>query len=333
MTTQQQVRLAARPADGALPKFDFTSDPSRDLQDGEVKVELEYISLDPAMMGWTTDKRSYIAPVGIGEVMRAFGVGKVIESKSDYFKVGDYGTGFLGAQTESIVNSRELMKVDPSLAPVQYFLSGFGMTGCTAYFGLLDIGKPKDTDTVVVSSAAGAVGSIATQLAKQHARHVVGIAGGPEKCAFVKKELGADAVIDYKAGDIDAQLRAAAPDGIDVYFDNVGGEILDAVLGQINRHARIIVCGGVSQYGDMKNMQGPKNYMALTTHSGIMQGFTMRDYMRRVPEAIGELFTLHAAGKLKFREHILEGLEQLPAGLELLLRGGNQGKLLIKVAG
>ena len=207
------------------------------------------------------------------------------------------------------------------------------MTGYTAYFGLLEVGRPRAGETVVVSAAAGAVGSIACQIAKIQGCRVVAIAGGQDKCRFLREELGVDAAVDYKAEDVGAALDAAAPAGIDVYFDNVGGDILDAVLARINRHGRIAVCGGISQYGDMDNVRGPANYLQLIAQSAVMQGFTMRDYLKRIPEALVQLLTWQAGGQLKFREHVLDGIESFPDAFAMLFRGENHGKLLIRVRG
>lgn len=329
-----QVRLAAYPK--GLPGNDtwaFTHDPVPAPADGQVRVRLDWISVDPGMRGWIAPKRSYMPPVAPGEVMRAFGVGTVVESKSDRFSAGDIVTGFTGVQTEAVLAARELRRIDTNYGEPQDFLSGLGMTGYTAYFGLLDVGKPKAGETVVVSAAAGAVGSIVCQVAKIQGCRVVAIAGGADKCRFLREELGVDAAIDYKAGDVGAALDAAAPGGIDVYFDNVGGDILDAVLARINRHARIAVCGGISQYADMDAVRGPANYLQLIAQSAVMQGFTMRDYIARIPEALVQLLTWKAGGQLKFREHMLDGIESFPAAFGMLFRGENHGKLLIRVHG
>ncbi|MBY6191102.1 NADP-dependent oxidoreductase [Microbulbifer agarilyticus] len=327
-----QVRFA-KPATG-LPTAEtwaFSHDPLPEPKEGEVSIRLHYLSIDPAMKGWITNKRSYIESVPLGEVMRGFGVGEVIASRTDYFQVGDFCTGFTGIQTHATLDGRTLRKVDPQLAPLSRYMGGLGMTGFTGYFGLLDIGKPQAGETVVVSSAAGAVGHVVCQIARLKGCRVVGIAGGPDKCRYLREELELDAVIDYRAGSLGEALSAAAPDGIDVYFDGVGGETLDAVLARINRHARIVLCGAVSQYGQLENMVGPGNYMQLIAQSGLMQGFTMRDYIKRMPEAFVELLTWEKQGKLKFREHIVEGIEQFPQAVDMLYRGENHGKLMLKL--
>ena len=247
--TNHQFRLAARPV-GLLKASDwsYTEEPVREPADGEVLVKVQYISLDPAMRGWVNEGRSYIPPVGIGEVMRALAAGEVIASNHPDVAVGDHVTGLLGVQEYAVAHGGAVMKVDTSLVPLPVYLSTLGMPGMTAYFGLLDIGRPKEGETVVVSGAAGAVGALVGQIAKLKGARVVGIAGGPEKCRYVVEELGFDAAIDYKAQDVAAGLGEHCPKGIDVYFDNVGGEILDAALAHLARNARVVICGAISQY-------------------------------------------------------------------------------------
>lgn len=263
--------------------------------------------------------------------MRAFGVGEVLESRSDKIAVGDYVTGFTGVQTHGVFKDKNVRKVDTNIAPAHMYLSGLGMTGYTAYFGMTDIGRPKQGQTVVVSAASGAVGSVAAQIAKAKGARVIGIAGGSEKCSYLTDDLGLDAAIDYKQGDVATALRNSAPKGVDLYFDNVGGAVLEAVLDQMNYKGRIAVCGGISQYGDFANAAGPANYMTIVTHSLTMQGFTMRDYMDRVPEAFMVLLQGYKDGSLKFREHIIEGIENFPEAFDMIFEGRNHGKLLLKV--
>lgn len=328
-----QVRFA-KEAEG-LPTaetWQFTHDEIPAPQEGEIFVKIHYVSVDPAMKGWISKKKSYIEPVELGEVMRGFGVAEVIESRSDFYQVGDFCTGFTGIQTHATVNSRMLRKIDTQLAPLSRFMGGLGMPGFTAYFGLLDIGKPQEGETVVVSSAAGAVGHVVCQIAKLKGCRVVGIAGGPEKCAYLRDELKLDEVIDYKEGNIYGQLKQACPNGLDVYFDAVGGDMLDAALALVNRHARIIICGAISQYENIEKPFGPANYMSLLTQSCLMQGFTMRDYMHRIKEAFVDLLTWEHEGKIVFREHILEGIERFPEAVEMVFQGKNHGKLMIKIA-
>jgi NADPH-dependent curcumin reductase CurA len=244
-----QFRLAARPV--GLPKpsdWEYTEEPVAEPGDGEVLVKVLYLSLDPAMRGWMSDARSYIAPVGIGETMRAGGAGEVLASNHPDLAPGDLVTGLLGVQEYAVVHGKAVTKLDVSPAQLPLYLGTLGMPGLTAYFGLLDIGRPAEGETVVVSGAAGAVGGVVGQIAKLKGCRVVGIAGGAEKCRYVVEDLGFDAAIDYKAGDVAAALREHAPKGIDIYFDNVGGEILDHALAGLARHARVIICGAISQY-------------------------------------------------------------------------------------
>jgi NADPH-dependent curcumin reductase CurA len=330
MTSQYRL-TKFRTADTGNDIFELTYDDPPPVQDGEVLVRFDWISIDPAMTGWTTNKRSYMPPVQPGKIMRAFGIGEVMETKYEGLAPGDWVTGFTGMQTEGVLKGKHLLKVDVNFAPPNHYLSGLGMTGYTGYFGMLDIGQPEPGKTVVVSAAAGAVGTIAAQVAKMAGARVIGIAGGPIKCAFLKEELLLDGAIDYKSEDIDKGLARECPDGIDIYFDNVGGDILDAVLARINYKGTIIVCGAISQYADFHNQVGPKNYMQLIAQSAKMQGFTMKDYMHRIPEAVAALSTAQKKGELMFREHIVEGIENFPDAFEMLFSGGNQGKLLIKV--
>lgn len=327
-----QYRMMRYPSGpGSDGVFELTREALPGVGPGDVRIRISHISVDPGMRGWITPKRSYMPPVQPGEVMRAFGVGEVVESEARGIEVGDWMTGFTGVQTEAVLPARALRRIDTrSVAPRDY-LSGLGMTGYTAYFGLLDVGRPAAGETVVVSAAAGAVGSIASQIARIKGCRVIGIAGGERKRRFVLEELKVHAALDYKADAIAEQLARTAPNGIDVYFDNVGGETLDAALGLINRHGRIVVCGGISQYGDMDAVRGPANYLQLVAQSARMQGFTMRDYLERIPEAFLALASWRASGELVFREHIVKGIERFPEALEMLFAGANEGKLLIEV--
>ncbi len=328
----RQFRLAARPV--GLPKasdWNYVKEPARQPEDGEVLVAVEYLSLDPAMRGWMNEGKSYIAPVKLGDVMRAGGVGKVLKSKAAGFTAGDFVSGSLGVQAYATCKARDLIKIDPRLAPLPVYLNVLGMTGMTAYFGLLEVGEPKEGETVVVSGAAGAVGATVGQIAKIKGCRVVGIAGGAEKCAFLNNELGFDAAIDYKAGDIRKALKEACPNGIDVYFDNVGGEILDACLALINLRARIVICGAISQYNNTTPIKGPSNYLSLLVNRARMQGMVVFDYADRYGLAAREMAGWMAAGKLKGKEDIVEGLESFPETLLKLFSGENFGKLVLKV--
>jgi NADPH-dependent curcumin reductase CurA len=328
----RQFLLAVRPV--GLPKasdWEFVKAPARMPEEGEVLVGVEYLSLDPAMRGWMNEGKSYIAPVKIGEVMRALGVGKVLESKADGFTAGDYVSAATGIQALATLKAKELTKIDPSVAPLPVYLNILGMTGMTAYFGLLEVGEPKAGETVVVSGAAGAVGATVGQIAKMKGCRVVGIAGGAEKCAFLVDELGFDSAVDYKAGDIRKPLKEACPSGIDVYFDNVGGEILDTCLALINLRARIVICGAISQYNNTTAVKGPANYLSLLVNRARMQGMVVFDYADRYGLAAREMAGWMAEGKLKGREDIVEGLENFPDTLLKLFSGENFGKLVLKV--
>ncbi len=336
MTTNRQFRLAARPVGMPRPTdWQQTEEPLAPLQDGEVRVKVLYLSLDPAMRGWMNEGKSYIRPVAIGEVMRAGGVGVVEASNSPHVAVGDTLTGSFGVQqywTGPVdAKAAAAMKIDPALAPLPAWLNVLGMPGMTAYFGLTDIGQPKAGETVVVSAAAGAVGATVGQVAKQLGCRVVGIAGGPDKCRYVVEELGFDACIDYKAGDVPAGLRQHCPQGVDVYFDNVGGDILDAVLARINLRARIVICGAISQYNNTTPVRGPANYLSLLVNRARMEGMVVFDYAARYPEGVQRLGAWLQAGAIKSREHVVEGLDHFPDALTMLFEGKNFGKLVLKV--
>jgi hypothetical protein len=326
-------RLAARPV--GLPKrsdWNYLEEPVGDPGDGEFLVKNLYISLDPAMRGWMNEGRSYIAPVEIGAVMRAIAVGRVMASKHPSFAVGDHVTGMFGMQEYALSNGTGVNKVDPKLAPLPIYIGALGGAGLTAYFGLLDVGQAKTGETVVISGAAGAVGIVAGQIAKIKGCRAVGIAGGPEKCRYIKEELGYDAAIDYKSEDVTQALRQHCPKGIDVYFDNVGGDILDAALANLARYGRVVICGAISQYNNTSGIKGPSNYLSLLINHGRMEGFVVFDYAARYQEAAREMAGWMMAGKLKSREDIVEGLETFPETLLRLFRGENTGKLMIKVA-
>ena len=334
--TNHQFRLAARPV--GLPKrsdWNYVEEPVRDPGPGEVLVKTLYLSLDPAMRGWMNEGRSYIAPVGIGDVMRAGGAGRVIASANPAFAVGDHVTGVLGAQEYALVSAdaaKGLTKVDPKLVPLPVYVGALGVTGLTAYFGLLEVGKPKAGDTVLVSGAAGATGLVVGQIAKIKGCRAVGIAGGPEKCNYIVKELGFDAAIDYKNENVSEGLRKHCPKGVDVYFDNVGGEILDAALSQLARGARVVLCGAISQYNSTTGIKGPSNYLSLLVNSARMEGFIVFNYLAKYGEAAREMAGWMTAGKLKSKEDIVDGFQTFPDTLLKLYRGENFGKLMIKVA-
>ena len=328
----RQFRLAARPV--GLPKasdWTLVEEPVRDPGEGEFLVRIDYISLDPAMRGWMNEGKSYVPPVGIGEVMRAGGAGEVIASNHPGFPVGSKVTGLFGVQEYALSNGKGVQRVDTALAPLPTYLSVLGMTGMTAYFGLRDVGEAKAGDTVVVSGAAGAVGMVVGQVAKILGCRVVGIAGGAEKCRYLVDELGFDAAIDYKSDDVRKALREHCPKGIDVYFDNVGGEILDIALGQLAMHARVVICGAISQYNATEGVKGPANYLSLLVNRARMQGMVVFDYAARYGEAAREMAAWLADGRLKSREDIVEGFDTFPDALLKLFRGENTGKLLLKI--
>jgi NADPH-dependent curcumin reductase CurA len=333
-----QVRLARRPS--GLPvreDWSFTQQPVAEPGEGGVLVRTLALSLDPAMRGWMNEGKSYIPPVGIGEVMRAGGVGKVLASRNPAFAVGDLVAGGLGAQQYAAFTAEEaarsgLAKIDLRLGTITQWLNVLGMPGMTAYFGLMDVGQPKPGDTVVVSGAAGAVGQTVGQLARIKGCRVVGIAGGRAKCDFVVNELGFDACIDYKAGPVRNGLKEHCPKGVDVYFDNVGGEILDDVLAKLARGARIVICGAISQYNNTTPVQGPKNYLSLLVNRARMEGMVVFDYADRYPQAIAVLAGYLKDGSMKSREDVVRGLETFPEALLKLFSGENFGKLVLEVA-
>jgi NADPH-dependent curcumin reductase CurA len=334
----RQFKLISRPV-GMIKRsdFEFATAPVAEPGRGEALVKVRYISVDPAMRGWMNEAPSYIAPVNLGEVMRAIGGGEVIASNDAGLAVGDTVTGMTGVQDYAVVKAGGLTKVDPSLAPLPRHLGALGVSGMTAYFGLLDIGRPKEGETVVVSGAAGAVGSIVGQIAKLKGCRVVGVAGGADKCRYLVEELGFDAAVDYKRElpvlpNTYKALRQHCPKGVDVYFDNVGGEILDAVLAQLAMKARVVVCGGISQYNNVGAPQGPSYYLSLLVNRARMEGFLVFDYAPRYAEAVEAMAGWIGEGKIKAREDIVEGLEHFPETLLGLFGGKNFGKLLIKVS-
>lgn len=329
-----QVRLAARPV--GLPKrsdWSFTEEPVPEPGDGGFVVKTLMLSLDPAMRGWMNEGKSYIPPVGIGEVMRAGGVGVVVSSKTPAFPVGTYVSAGLGVQEyRAFTSAKGVERIDLSIAPLEKWLNALGMPGMTAYFGLLDVGQPKPGETVVVSGAAGAVGQTVGQVAKLKGCRVVGIAGGAAKCDFVVKELGFDACIDYRAGDVRDGLKKACPSGVDVYFDNVGGEILDTVLTRLNKKARVVICGAISQYNSTTAVKGPANYLSLLVNRARMEGIVVFDYADRYPEGIAQIAEWMKQGKFVSREDVVDGLKHFPEALLKLFNGENFGKLVLRVA-
>jgi len=335
-----QIRLASRPV--GLPtaaNWSHTTEAVAEPAEGGVVLKTLALSLDPAMRGWMNEGKSYIPPVGIGEVMRAGGVGRVIASKNERYAVGDYVSAGFGVQeyvtlAKDQMKNAGLVKIDLSVGTLTQWLNVLGMPGMTGYFGLMDVGQPQAGETVVVSGAAGAVGQTVGQMAKIRGCRVVGIAGGAAKCDWVVKELGFDACIDYKAGPAAVRdgLKAHCPGGVDIYFDNVGGEILDAVLARINRKARIIICGAISQYNNTTAVQGPKNYLSLLVNRARMEGIVVFDYADRYHLAVAEMAGHLKAGRMKSKEDVVVGLETFPDTLLKLFNGENFGKLVLQVA-
>ena len=333
MTDQsRRLVLANRPSgmvDDSVFRLETVDVP--EPTDGEAVVRVQYLSIDPTIRGWMDDAPGYLPPIEIGAAIRSGGLGQVVASRNDAYAVGDTVFGMLGWQEHAVVGTEGAMAqvVPPGMDPTAV-LSVFGTTGMTAYFGLLDIGRPVAGDVVVVSGAAGATGSVVGQIAKiKGAGKVVGIAGGPEKCAWLVDELGFDAAIDYKAGPIGPRLREECPEGIDVYFDNVGGEMLDTCLANLAMKARVVCCGAISAYNDREGAYGLTNYFSLITKRARMEGFLILDYLDRFGEAQGEMLGWVLDGTVKHAVHVVEGLEAAPEALILLFTGGNTGKVIV----
>ncbi len=328
-----QIRLAARPE--GLPKesdWQFTEEEVPALKDGELLVRNHYISVDPAMRGWMNDADTYVPRLHLGDVMRAFTVGEVIDSRNGEYSPGEFVAGVGGMQEYSIFNGKMLTRADLNLAPPEAYLNALGIAGLTAYCGLIKVGEPKPGQTVVVSGAAGSVGAHVGQIAKIKGCRAVGVAGGPEKCAFLTDQLGLDAAIDYKSEELGEALDRACPDGIDIFFDNVGGEILDAALARINFHARVVICGAISVYNNKGAIKGPNNYLNLLIRSARMEGYIYFDWRDEWQAMIEELAGWLNAGKLTCPDDIVEGgLEAFPETLLRLFKGENLGKLMLKL--
>ena len=302
------------------------------LNEGEVLIQNHYISLDPAMRGWMNDAPSYIPPVAIGDVMRAGSIGKVIKSNNHpKYNVGDVLTGWGGVQQYNITNGDGFYQVDTKLAPMPMYIGTLGMPGMTAYFGILEVGKIKEGDIVLVSGAAGAVGSIVGQIAKIKGCKVIGIAGGKEKCDYLINELGFDGAIDYKNENIKAGIKQHCPKGIDVYFDNVGGDILNAALARLKMHARVVICGAISQYNNTTPVKGPSNYLNLLVKRATMQGMVVMDYAQDYRTAAQQMGVWMMEGKLKSKEDIYDGIEKFHETFGRLFSGDKKGKLVLKV--
>jgi NADPH-dependent curcumin reductase CurA len=329
----KQISLAARPhGEPQQSDWQLLETPVEVIKDQQIVVKVEYISLDPAMRGWINEGRSYIEPVELGAVMRSYIAGQITESTNSDFAVGDYVRGIGRIEQYYVGSANGFSKVDPTIAPLERYLGVLGMPGMTAYFGLLDTGLPKEGETVVVSGAAGAVGGVVGQIAKIMGCRAIGIAGGAEKCEYIVNDLGFDDAIDYKNESVQDGLGRTCPDGVDVYFDNVGGEILDTVLTRINLHARIVICGAISQYNNTIAPKGPANYLSLLINRARMEGIIVFDNAANYGTATVEMAEWIAEGKLKAKEHIVEGIENFPDTLMMLFRGENFGKLVLKVS-
>ncbi|SDW50700.1 hypothetical protein SAMN05421504_101773 [Amycolatopsis xylanica] len=329
--TNAQIRLAAHPTGLPQPSdWDYSEQPAPEPGPGEFLVQVEHLSLDPAMRGWISGVRTYVEPVKLGEVMRAGGIGRIVDSRHPDFAVGDTVSGPFGVQRYALGREDTVTRIDTSLAPAPTHLAALGIAGMTAYFGLFDVGRLEPGQTVVISGAAGAVGNVAGQIARINGCRVIGIAGGPEKCAHLVDDLGFDAAIDYKAGDIRAQLRTHAPGGVDIYLDNVGGTILDDVLTCLAPGARVVISGAISQYNATQKTPGPANYLQLLFKRASMTGFVIFDYAHRYPEAQAKLAEWVSTGQLISTEHIVEGdIKDFPETLLTLFSGGNTGKLIL----
>ena len=333
MTMNKVVRLARRPR-GEVTRADFSirDEPLTELAEGQIRVKAAYVSLDPAMRGWMNEGESYVPPVGIGEVMRAYAAGTVEASRNPKFAEGDSVSGVLGAQSHAVSDGVGVMKADTSLAPLQTWVGGLGMPGLTAYLGLTYVGEPKAGETLVVSAASGAVGQVVGQIGKIYGCRTVGIAGGPDKCAALKDDFGYDVAVDYKSGSLAGVLAAACPDGIDVDFENVGGEIFDAVLPLMNFRGRVALCGLISGYNATAPVPGPYNFRAVLVNRLRVQGFIVFDFLDKYPEAYARLGGWYKEGKLKFKEDVRKGgLDAFPDVLGLLYTGENFGKLILEV--
>lgn len=326
------VRLAQRPT-GEINEntFAIASEPVSQLSEKQIRVALEYCSVDPAMRTWLSDKASYIPPLAIGELMRAGGIGRVIESTSAQFQIGDTAMGSFGIQSIYSGSADGVMKLNPMEIDARHYLGGLGGTGLAAYFGLLEVGALQQGETVVVSAAAGAVGHIVVQIARLKGCRVIGIAGGPEKCRNVVDEYGADACIDYKSESVSDRMQALCPDAIDVYFDNVGGKTLESALDNLALGARIAICGAIGEYDNLDAVHAPRNYLNLIGKAARMQGYVNFHFAEQYAEARADLLKWHQQGKLQFRDQIEHGIGNFPDILKMLFAGQNNGKLLLKV--
>ncbi len=325
------VKLVKRPELHITPDlFEVVTLETPELENGQILLKQTHMSLDPAMKGWMmADKGSYIPPVELGEIMRSSGVAEVVESKNDAFPVGTRVVGMIGWTEYAVSNGQGLNRLPPDV-PAEVVLCVLALPGLTAYQGLMEFGEPKAGETLVVSGAAGSVGSMVGQIAKAEGLRVVGTAGTDEKCRWLEDELGFDAAINYKSPDMAREIAEATPDGVDVYFENTGGPVQHAVFYRMNAHGRIVVCGMIADYNTDKPSHGP-NWMNIIRKRLTIQGYTMPDHWDRVPAIMDKLATLYAAGKLKYRAHTLKGLESAIDGINLLFTGENKGKLMVEL--
>jgi NADPH-dependent curcumin reductase CurA len=332
----RRFTLRSRP-DGRITEdtFELNEVAVPEIQDGEALVRTQWISVDPTNRAWISETPTYLPPVAIGEVMRALGLGQVVASRHDAYKEGQLVQGLVGWQEWFVASdAAPLLPVPevPGVSPSLY-LGALGMTGLTAWVGLEDIARPQPGETLVVSAAAGAVGSMVAQIAQLKGARVVGIAGGPEKCALLTERLGLDAAVDHRASDWREQLAAATPDGIDIDFENVGGEIMDAVFARLNLRARVVLCGLISGYNDAEPPPGPRSFSNLLVQRARLEGFIVLDHLTRIGEAVADLAPWIREGKLQPLETVVEGFEQLPTAVNMLFDGTNTGKLVVHVAG
>lgn len=325
------IKLVKRPKIKITPDlFEVVTLKTPDLKDGELLLKQTHMSLDPAMKGWMTeDRNSYIPPVELGEVMRSSGVAEVVESKNDQFAVGDRVQGMIGWTEYAVSNGQGLNKLPPEIS-AEAVLCVLSLPGLTAYQGLMEIAKPKAGETLVVSGAAGSVGSMVGQIAKAEGLRVIGTAGTDEKCRWLEDELGFDEAINYKSDDLARQLTTATPDGVDIYFENTGGAVQHITFGRMNVHGRIVVCGMIADYNTDKPSPGP-NWINMIRRRLTITGFAMPDHWDKVPAMSGKLLAYYTAGKLKYRAHTLSGLESAIEGINLLFTGGNKGKLMVEL--
>ncbi len=325
------VKLVKRPELHITPDlFEVVTLETPELENGQILLKQTHMSLDPAMKGWMmADKGSYIPPVELGEIMRSSGVAEVVESKNDAFPVGTRVVGMIGWTEYAVSNGQGLNRLPPDVS-AEVVLCVLALPGLTAYQGLMEFGEPKAGETLVVSGAAGSVGSMVGQIAKAEGLRVVGTAGTDEKCRWLEDELGFDAAINYKSPDMAREIAEATPDGVDVYFENTGGPVQHAVFYRMNAHGRIVVCGMIADYNTDKPSHGP-NWMNIIRKRLTIQGYTMPDHWDRVPAIMDKLATLYAAGKLKYRAHTLKGLESAIDGINLLFTGENKGKLMVEL--